>query len=81
MTEVGILEAKTTLSQLVQRVERGEEIVLTRHGKAVARLAPLRPEGQRAADSGDLVARLRALAKGNQLLGTTIRELLGRDDA
>ena len=39
---VGIHEAKTTLSKLVARVEAGEEIVLTRGGVPVARIAPLR---------------------------------------
>jgi prevent-host-death family protein len=36
MATVGAFEAKTHLSQLLDRVERGEEIVITRHGKAVA---------------------------------------------
>lgn len=34
-------EAKTRLSQLVQRAERGEEIVITRNGRPVVRLAPI----------------------------------------
>ena len=38
--EVGAFEAKTTLGTLLDRVERGEEIVITRHGKPVARLVP-----------------------------------------
>jgi prevent-host-death family protein len=38
MRSVGILEAKAQLSQLVQAVEDGEEVLLTRHGKPVARL-------------------------------------------
>jgi prevent-host-death family protein len=38
--EVGAFEAKNTLGSLLDRVERGEEIVITRHGKAVARLVP-----------------------------------------
>ena len=40
MIEVGALEAKNKLSALLDRVEHGEEIVITRHGKAVARLVP-----------------------------------------
>jgi len=40
MDEIGAFEAKNKLGQLLDRVERGEEIVITRHGKAVARLAP-----------------------------------------
>jgi prevent-host-death family protein len=38
--EIGAFEAKNTLGSLLDRVERGEEIVITRHGKAVARLVP-----------------------------------------
>lgn len=38
MTEIGAFEAKNTLGSLLDRVERGEEIVITRHGKPVARL-------------------------------------------
>jgi len=40
MAEIGAFEAKNTLGTLLDRVERGEEIVITRHGKAVARLVP-----------------------------------------
>jgi prevent-host-death family protein len=36
--EIGAFEAKNTLGTLLDRVERGEEIVITRHGKPVARL-------------------------------------------
>ena len=38
MQQVGAFEAKNTLGTLLDRVERGEEIVITRHGKPVARL-------------------------------------------
>jgi prevent-host-death family protein len=34
-------EAKTNLSQLVERAEAGEEIVIARNGKPVARLVPV----------------------------------------
>jgi prevent-host-death family protein len=38
---IGLFEAKTHLSELVSRVERGEEVVITRHNKAVAKLVPV----------------------------------------
>lgn len=38
-------EAKTQLSKLVERVEAGEEIVITRHGEPAARLVPERRGG------------------------------------
>jgi prevent-host-death family protein len=40
MADVGAFEAKTHFAQLLQRVERGEEITINRRGKAVARLVP-----------------------------------------
>ena len=43
MREVGAFEAKNKLGQLLNLVEQGEEVTITRHGKAVARLAPVRP--------------------------------------
>jgi prevent-host-death family protein len=41
--QVNIYEAKTRLSQLVQEVAGGEEIVIARAGKPVAKLVPYRP--------------------------------------
>ena len=41
MTQVGMHEAKTKLSQLVERAEAGEDIVIARNGKPVARLVPV----------------------------------------
>jgi antitoxin (DNA-binding transcriptional repressor) of toxin-antitoxin stability system len=39
--QVGIFEAKTRLSELLERVERGEDVVITRRGAPIARLAAL----------------------------------------
>jgi len=43
MREVGACKAKIWLGALLDRVERGEEIVITRRGKPVARLVPAEP--------------------------------------
>lgn len=40
MDQIGAFEAKNKLGALLDRVEAGEEIVITRHGRAVARLVP-----------------------------------------
>ena len=40
MDSIGAFEAKNTLGTLLDRAQRGEEIVITRHGKPVARLVP-----------------------------------------
>jgi prevent-host-death family protein len=44
MERVGIYEAKSRLSELVERAETGKEVTITRHGKAVAKLVPARAE-------------------------------------
>ena len=62
MREVGILEAKTNLSALVEAVESGgEEILITRHGRPVALLSPA-PAGTR--PSADYADRVRAFRAG-----------------
>ncbi len=66
-TTVGAYEAKTHLAQLLDRVLDGETIVITRHGKPVARLAPVDDEER--ADPQDAVDALRAFRAG-RILGT-----------
>ena len=63
MRSVGVLEAKTNLSALIDEVETtGEAIVITRHGKAVARLSPERGADQprRRLSGHELAERARA---------------------
>jgi prevent-host-death family protein len=42
LREVGAFEAKNKLGQLLDLVEQGEEVMITRHGREVARLVPVR---------------------------------------
>jgi prevent-host-death family protein len=61
MTTVTALEAKTRFGKLLDRVARGEEIVITRHDKPVARIVP---EGDRSLDTvRQAVKDIRALRK------------------
>jgi len=46
--EVSVHEAKTHLSRLLRRVEAGEEILIARGGKPVAKLVPAAPVSRRA---------------------------------
>jgi len=43
MLEVGAFEAKNRMGDLLDRIERGEEVRITRHGKRLARLIPDTP--------------------------------------
>lgn len=65
MSQIGAFEAKNKLGALLDRVERGEEIVVTRHGKPVARLAPCAAKADQESVRATLArirARSRALA-------------------
>jgi len=65
MREFGAFEAKNKLGQLLDLVEQGEEIVITRHGREVARLTPARP--QRTRDQARAaVKRIRARAEARK---------------
>ncbi len=50
---VGVHEAKTHLSRLIEEVEGGAEIVITRRGEEVARLVPNRPRVGKRTLGGD----------------------------
>ena len=75
MRTVGTFEAKTHLSALLEEVERGEEITITRHGKAVARLVPVAAARQGARLEGT-VARLKAFRRGRRLGEVSVRDLI-----
>jgi prevent-host-death family protein len=59
MAQVGMHEAKTKLSKLVERAEAGEDIVIARNGKPVARLVPVASTNSLAAVRGAWRGRVR----------------------
>lgn len=76
-TSVGSYEAKTHLPQLLDRVEHGETIVITRHGKPIARLVPTTVEKVRP-DVAQAVSDMLAFRdkQGPKLKGLKIRDLI-----
>jgi prevent-host-death family protein len=74
MKTVGLFDAKTHLSALLERVRKGEEITITRHGTAVARLSPVTDTSRKAPRLA--AERIRALRKGIRLNGLTLQELI-----
>jgi prevent-host-death family protein len=61
MTTVTAYEAKTHLPRLLRAVERGERIVITRHGKPVAELVPF---VEHRADLSDVIQRMKRAREG-----------------
>jgi prevent-host-death family protein len=75
MKEVGAFEAKNKFGQLLDWVEAGEEIVITRRGKVVARLvAPAEALDREA--GREIAARIRARRRGVTLGGLKIEDLV-----
>lgn len=74
MKQVGVYDAKTHLAKLLDDVENGETITITRHGRPVARLVPV--AGKRERKLEEVIEEIRKSRKGNRLEGITIRELI-----
>ena len=74
---VGAYDAKTHFSELLERVEGGEEVTITRHGSPVARMVPVRRKTTRAQRRATIEA-MRKLAKGNSLGGLRIKDLIAQ---
>lgn len=76
MATVGAFEAKTKLSELLDMVERGEEVTITRHGEPVAKLVPVRGDAERARVKA-LIEEIKETRKGLTLGGgISIKELI-----
>lgn len=79
-TTVGIYEAKTHFSRLIERVRDGERIVISRNGVAVAELCPVIDERMTSAEEAKAKARAIRAASVDRLgkawkSGKTLREL------
>ncbi|BAC88574.1 type II toxin-antitoxin system Phd/YefM family antitoxin [Gloeobacter violaceus] len=70
---VGAFEAKTHFANLLERVARGEQIVITRHGTPVARLVPI--SGNDRERAKQTITRLKEFSRGQTLEGLSIRAL------
>jgi prevent-host-death family protein len=78
MITVGAFEAKTKLAELLDKVESGETVTITRHGTAVARLVPVRTadEQERLQALVEEIKRTRAGKDRGAKPGATTPELI-----
>ena len=75
MRQIGAFEAKNRLGTLLDWVENGEEVIITRRGKAIARLVPNVADVDRAAATR-AVANIVARRVGVTLGGLRIKDLV-----
>ena len=76
MKSVGSYEAKTHLPKLLDRVEKGESITITKRGKPVAKLVPIGDTGRGNVKSVIAAFRAYSAQQGRTLGGMTIREMI-----
>lgn len=73
MKTVGAYEAKTHLPSLLEQVENGESITITKHGREVARLVPVR---RTSCAPNEIVAALRVARKGVRRGNDSVRDMI-----
>ena len=73
--DVSVAEAKNRLPELIRAMEDGEEVIITRHGKPVAQIAPPPPQ-RRPIRLGAMRDRIKLLPGWDDAM--TEEELLGR---
>ena len=74
MSEIGAYEAKTHLPKLLQRVQKGERFVITKHGRPVAELTPV--VDRDAAGIRAAIGELRSLRKTLARRGVRLKDIL-----
>jgi prevent-host-death family protein len=77
MTYIGAYDAKTHLPKLLERVEKGERFVITRHGKPVAELIPVATRDT--AGIARAIAAVRAVRGRLARRGVRLRDVLGKN--
>lgn len=72
-SSIGSYEAKTHLARLLDEVERGNSVTITKHGRPVARLVPVRSQQSTA----EVVAAIQGARVGVRRGSDSVREMIG----
>ena len=73
MKQVGVYDAKTHLPKLLDEVERGETVTITRHGRPIAKLVPI---DDRKRTVQEAIEAMREFRRGRTLGGIKIKDLI-----
>jgi len=72
--EIGAYEAKTHLPQILEKVKKGEQFIITKHGVPIAMLTPAEPVKKK--DLKAVIEELKGFNKGYTTGGMTIKEMI-----
>jgi prevent-host-death family protein len=73
ITSIGAYEAKTHLARLIDQVERGDSVTITKHGRPVARLVPV---SSRSRAPEDVIAAMRQARAGIRRGADSVRDMM-----
>jgi prevent-host-death family protein len=74
METVGIYEARTRWSELIDKVGKGEEVTVTRHGVPIARIIPV--DGAKKLAVRDAIAAMKEFGRGKSLRGLSLKKMI-----
>ncbi|HOO87211.1 MAG TPA: type II toxin-antitoxin system prevent-host-death family antitoxin [Synergistales bacterium] len=74
MEKIGVYEAKTHLTQLMDRVSKGEKVTITKHGVPVAILQPA--DFSKTEPVREIIEQLKQFRSGRRLDGLSIRDMI-----
>jgi prevent-host-death family protein len=78
MPEIGAYEAKTHLPQLLKRIQQGEQFVITKHGRPVAKLVPVSGSDPEAIQQ--TITNIQSFREILRKRGVRIQRLLKKDE-
>lgn len=77
MASIGIYEAKSRLSELIEKAEAGQEVTITRRGRPVVKLVRVRRQKEEVpADRAEVLAEIKAFSKTLKLGRVNVRKLI-----
>lgn len=74
METIGIYEARTRWSEIIDKVGKGEEVTVTRHGVPIARIIPVDSEKRLAVR--DAIAAMKEFGRGKSLRGLSLKKMI-----
>ena len=77
METIGLFEAKTHLSAIIEKVRKGEHFTITHRGKPVAQLQPVEPiEDEKVAKRKAAIAYIKSIKRAKLPKGYTIKKMI-----
>ncbi len=74
MAIIGVYEARTRFSELLDRVSKGERFIITRRGVPVAVIGPVAPQRRRKVE--EVIGEIKKFREKHKLNGLDIKELI-----